>query len=98
MDCMKCISYRLNQRIFRLRDRQVINMTLGQRVKKRRIKYELTQKELAERIGSSRTMIYYIETDKKNPSLDTAIKLADALHCTVDELVKEKVKENVSWN
>lgn len=73
-------------------------MTLGQNIKKYRLMYDYTQSELAKKVGISTTMMYYIESDYKPPSLALAIRIADALHCTVDELVKEKVKENVSWN
>jgi len=43
----------------------------------------LTQLELAKMIGTARTTIAMLETNKAKPSLDTAKKLAEALDVDV---------------
>lgn len=53
----------------------------------------LSQRELAEASGVKRSMINEIEGGRKTPSLGTAIKLADALDCTLDELAGRKSPE-----
>ncbi len=47
---------------------------------------DLTQGELAERVGCSRQTIHSIESGKFNPSVELALKLARTLKTTVDEL------------
>lgn len=50
---------------------------------------KLTQSALSEKSGVSRATIARIEGPKAySPSVDTLKKLAEALGCTIDELVK----------
>lgn len=50
----------------------------------------LSQAELSRRSGIKQQTICMLETGKrKTPRLDTAAKLAAALNCTVDELLKD---------
>ena len=50
----------------------------------------LSQAELSRRSGIKQQTICMLETGKrKTPRLDTAAKLAVALNCTVDELLKD---------
>jgi putative transcriptional regulator len=51
-----------------------------------RAKHDLTQAELAERVGVSRQTITAIETGKYNPSLELALKLAECFGCRVEDL------------
>lgn len=62
-------------------------MALKDNVKLFRERLELSQLELAEKIGVKQSMIHYIEVGAKVPSLAVAISLADAFHCSLDELV-----------
>ena len=50
----------------------------------------LTQKALGELVGVSHVMIGYILSGLKIPSLSTLIAIANALECTVDEIVVRK--------
>ncbi|MDR2648858.1 MAG: helix-turn-helix transcriptional regulator [Clostridiales bacterium] len=49
----------------------------------------LTQQELAERVGISNSTISSIETGYRKPSYDLLVALARELNCTVDDLIKE---------
>lgn len=51
-----------------------------------RAKFDLTQEELAERVGVRRETIVFLEQGKYNPSLELALKVARELKTTIDEL------------
>lgn len=53
--------------------------TLGSKVRRLREKMGLTQKELADQVGISHSLIGQIETDRIQPSLATLSRLAEAL-------------------
>jgi putative transcriptional regulator len=46
---------------------------------------EMTQQELADRIGVTRQTVIAIEQDKYSPSLETAFKVAMALGVTLEQ-------------
>lgn len=48
-----------------------------------------TQEILADASGVNRIMIARFETTNANMTIETAKKLADALGCTIDDLLKE---------
>lgn len=48
----------------------------------------LTQKQLAEKVGVIRQTIYYYESGARTPRLDMLIKLAIALNCTVADIIE----------
>ena len=56
------------------------------RMKELRARYDLTQEDLAKKIGVRRETILFIEKGKYNPSLKLAHDIAKALHTTIDEL------------
>ncbi|OPY66473.1 MAG: HTH-type transcriptional regulator ImmR [Syntrophorhabdaceae bacterium PtaU1.Bin034] len=53
---------------------------VGRRIKEVRQAKGLSQEALSEKIGMSAKYLSSIEWGKENPTLDTLIKLADALH------------------
>ena len=59
---------------------------LGKNIKKRRKELNLTQQELATRLGLSLNFIGKIEVAFSKPSLDTLIDIAEKLETTVSEL------------
>lgn len=65
---------------------------IGQDIKKYREKAGLTYEQLAELIGTKKDTIYRYETGKKNPSTLVLDKIAKALNCTVEILLKPKKK------
>lgn len=63
---------------------------LGTNIKKRRKELKLTQQELADKLNISLNFMGKIEVAFSKPSLDTVIKIAEALDTTVSELCKFK--------
>jgi transcriptional regulator with XRE-family HTH domain len=62
-------------------------MTFGEKLKALRDNAKLTQSELADKTGLSLSIIRDYEQGKKEPTLASAVKLADALDVSVAELV-----------
>lgn len=58
-------------------------------IKPRRKAVRMTQQKLAKKIGVSLITIGRYERGERVPSIETAAKIAKALGCTIDELVKE---------
>lgn len=56
------------------------------RIKELRARYDLTQEELANRVGVRRETIGFLEKGKYNPSLKLAYKVAMTLETRIDEL------------
>ena len=64
-------------------------LSIGTRIKKTRKHRGISQVELAERTDRSPSYISYIENGVKSMSLDTLVSIANALHCSSDELLKD---------
>lgn len=60
---------------------------IGKRIKEVRKQRSLTQADLAELTGMSDSYISYIETAKKQASLESLVQISNALGITVDELL-----------
>ncbi|MBN1775831.1 MAG: helix-turn-helix transcriptional regulator [Clostridiales bacterium] len=52
---------------------------------------EMTQQQLAEKIGASRQTIIAIEAGKYSPSLDLAFRIADAFERSIGEVFEYKI-------
>jgi transcriptional regulator with XRE-family HTH domain len=63
---------------------------LGLNIKKLRNQRNLTQQQLADKIGKGLNFTGKIEVAFSKPSLDTIIKIADALDVTVSDLTNFK--------
>ena len=61
---------------------------LGQNIKRIRVKKKMSQGDIARALEVDRGYISNIENGKKNPTLATIQKLADALKVSADELLK----------
>lgn len=61
-------------------------MTFKTRIKELRARYDLTQEDLAKKVGVRRETILYLEKGKYNPSLELAHRIAQTLRTTIDEL------------
>ena len=55
-------------------------------IKELRARYDLTQEELADKVGITRQTLLYLEKGKYNPSLLLAHRIARALNSTIDEV------------
>lgn len=62
-------------------------VTMGKRLKELRESMELTQDEIAKMINISRAGYCHYENDRKEPKIDTLIKLADIYKTSIDYIV-----------
>lgn len=62
-------------------------MTVGERIKKTRLKKSMTQKELADKCGIDSANLRKYEAGKQNPKLGTIEKIAEALGVHEAELL-----------
>ncbi|PKM65657.1 MAG: transcriptional regulator [Firmicutes bacterium HGW-Firmicutes-19] len=53
---------------------------------------EMTQQQLAEKVGASRQTIISIEAGKYSPSLELAFKIAEAFNVKISEVFDYEVK------
>lgn len=60
---------------------------IGKRIKVARIRMEITQEQLADKVSVSPTHLSNIETGSTRVSLTTIVKVANALNVTVDDLL-----------
>jgi len=65
-----------------------VSKKLGKKINRLRIEKQLTQEELALEAGLNRAYIGYIERGERNPSTETASKIAKVLKVSLDELFK----------
>ena len=65
-------------------------MTTGQKISELRKAKDITQDDLAERLGVSRQSVSRWESDAAFPETDTLIRLCDYLGCTVDYLLRNE--------
>lgn len=50
---------------------------------------KMTQTQLAEKIGVTQTAVNYYISEKRTPTLELCVKIADVLGMTLDELVRD---------
>ena len=63
------------------------HLKVGQKVRSLRSKMELTQEELAFRVGVDRSYMGFVERGEKNPTLMTLMKIAHALKIPLKDLL-----------
>ena len=61
-------------------------MTFKTRIKEFRARYDLTQEELAKKVGVRRETIVFLEKGKYNPSLKLAYDIAKVLNSNIEEV------------
>jgi putative transcriptional regulator len=66
------------------------------RIKELRARYDLTQEDLAKKVGVRRETILFIEKGNYNPSLKLAHDIAKALSTTIDDLFIFEESKTVS--
>lgn len=60
--------------------------TIKTRIKELRARYNLTQDELADKVGVTRQTLLYLEKGKYNPSLLLAYRVAGVLQSSIDDV------------
>ena len=61
-------------------------MPFKTRIKELRARYDLTQEDLAKKVGVRRETILYLEKGKYNPSLKLAHEISKVLKTTIEDL------------
>lgn len=64
---------------------------IGDRIKKIRKAKGITQKELAEKLGTSHQNLSQYESGKRSPKIETIQKIADALDVSVDRFMPMEI-------
>jgi putative transcriptional regulator len=62
------------------------HMAIGNRVKESRLEQGITQAELAEMVGLARVSILSIEKGHHIPTIETALRLSQALGASLEDL------------
>ena len=70
-------------------------MSFKTRIKELRARYDLTQEDLARKVGVRRETILYLEKGKYNPSLKLAHDIASVLKTTIDDLFIFRDKQDL---
>lgn len=63
---------------------------IGKRIKELRTKYKLTQTELAEKVGVTKSTIAAYENDSRQPSYEVLIKMASAFRVSIDSILLDR--------
>lgn len=66
-------------------------MLIGKRVKDLRVQAQISQQELGNIIGVTKVSVCGYESGSRVPSLDTLVKLADALNTSIDFLLGREI-------
>jgi transcriptional regulator with XRE-family HTH domain len=64
-----------------------------EKIKELRLNKGWSQEELAKKSGVGRISIIRYENNERIPQVDVASRIANALGCTIDELLGEKKEE-----
>jgi transcriptional regulator with XRE-family HTH domain len=73
-----------------MRDR--IQSEVARLLKAERQKRDLSLTILAQRAGLSRQMVSYVEQEKRNPSLDVLLRIAESLDIKLEEVIRRSRK------
>lgn len=64
------------------------------KIKKLRVFVNMTQKELAKKMGLSPSTVSMWEKGERNPRTEKLPELASALGCSIDDLFQEEIEES----
>lgn len=68
---------------------------LGKRIRQQRILSQMTQEKLAEKAGVSLSFLGHIERGTRKASLDTLVKLCNALNVSPSLLLQDSLNDNL---
>lgn len=71
-----------------MRKNAKLTKTICKRIRKYRHDAELTQENLAEKVGVSRVYIGYVEQGRNTPSLEILEKIAKALKVKLSDIIE----------
>ena len=66
---------------------RLITVKLGKKIKELRIAQGLTQQQLADRLGVSKSVVSYYESGVRYPSYEVLVRIAYVFHTTTDYLL-----------
>lgn len=69
-----------------MRKNAKLTKTICKRIRKFRHEAEMTQEDLAEKVGVSRVYIGYVEQGRNTPSLDILEKIAKSLKVSIRDI------------
>ncbi|MDC0802637.1 helix-turn-helix transcriptional regulator [Clostridium paraputrificum] len=72
----------------------MIYKLLGKKIREERLKLNLTQEQLAEKVDISTSYVGQIERGERNISLDTLVNLSNTLGVTIDFLLQDSININ----
>jgi transcriptional regulator with XRE-family HTH domain len=55
----------------------------------RKVEYDMSQKEFAEKLGISQNFLSYLESGQRRPSLKMVIKFSKILNVPIDSIVEK---------
>ena len=70
-------------------------VNFGDILKKLRIQERMTQQQLADRLGVTKSVVSYYELQERYPSPETLIKLASIFHVSTDYLLGISQNESI---
>ena len=70
---------------------QSVREVLGENIRRERVIRNLTQAELAEKIGSSQMMVSRFEKGKDSPSVWRCYQIAKVFDTSIEQLLTEKL-------
>lgn len=65
-------------------------------VKEKRVKFNMTQDYLSDKLNVSRQTIISLEKGRYNPSINLAFKLSHLFNCTIEELFVYEEDEEIT--
>lgn len=64
-----------------------LKKNIAANLRQHRAKHKISQEKLSELTGISQQFICSIETEKVNPSVETLLKISNALNITINDLI-----------
>jgi transcriptional regulator with XRE-family HTH domain len=71
---------------------RIVSVAVARLLQKERIRRGISMNRLAEASGLSRAMVSYVERGLRNPTLDTFLRMANALDVDLSKLLKQASK------
>ena len=74
-----------------------MKMYIGENIKNQRLKANMTQEELAERLGVSNKLVWSWEKNRTEPKAEAVQKMIKVFDCSIEELTKQ-INIDVSYD